>query len=248
MNSVLSGNIDGSGTLVLKVYYTRDVYTITPAVDNDKAGTVSDVGSYGYENEVCIVASTNPGYTFLGWYEGTTRVCDTLTFIFNAEKTVTYTAKWSADEATYTVNYYKETFTPTGYITELFDSVIVTSQTGEYVSATANSVDGYVLNPQTSVVSGEVVWDNSLVLEVKYRNAYYRDGDYIYLGEYPQTLKSDDVTITKTIDERGYYLGSDGFYYAKYSTYYFKVEPIRWRILTEQDGKAFLFCDIIIEW
>ena len=96
--------------------------------------------------------------------------------------------------------------------------------------------------------------------------AYVRDGDYIYFGEYPQSIKADDVTITETQDSRGYYLGSDGFYYAMvtafpydtdytFSTgstirvgrvYYFKVEPIRWRILSEEDGEAFLLCDSII--
>ena len=103
---------------------------------------------------------------------------------------------------------------------------------------------------------------------------YTRDGDYIYLGEYPQTLKADDVTITSTTDSRGYYLGSDGNYYAAVTAdpyvdgmaadptskstfttgarvvegevYYFKVEPIRWRIITEENGEALLLCDSII--
>ena len=92
------------------------------------------------------------------------------------------------------------------------------------------------------------------------------NGDYILFGEYPQTIKADDVTVTSTQDSRGYYLGSDGFYYAKiianpfessytFSTgatilsgtaYYFKVEPIRWRILDEENGAAFILCDSII--
>ena len=97
---------------------------------------------------------------------------------------------------------------------------------------------------------------------------YVRDGDYIYFGEYPQTIKADDVTITSTTDSRGYYLGSDGNYYAKVtarpfdmnkgytfstgttitygSVYYFKVEPIRWRILSEGNGVALILCDSII--
>lgn len=95
---------------------------------------------------------------------------------------------------------------------------------------------------------------------------YERDGDYIYFGEYPQTIKDSSVTITTTTDDRGYYLGSDGEWYAKvtatpygsgytFSTgttvtsgtvYYFKVEPIRWRILSESDGTALILCDSII--
>ena len=95
---------------------------------------------------------------------------------------------------------------------------------------------------------------------------YVRDGEYIYFGEYPQTIKADDVEITNVVDSRGYYLGSDGCYYAKLvskvrttvykfsngnniekaAVYYFKVEPIRWRILEEKDGEALIFCDVIL--
>ena len=90
--------------------------------------------------------------------------------------------------------------------------------------------------------------------------------EYVYFGEYPQSVKAADVTITDTTDDRGYYLGSDGYYYAKVTAYpngmykfsngetitnqgvyYFKVEPIRWRVLSEENGEYFLLCDSIIE-
>ena len=90
--------------------------------------------------------------------------------------------------------------------------------------------------------------------------------EYILFGEYPQTVKADDVDITDTTDSRGYYLGSDGAYYAKVTAnpesnqkfttgatitrgtiYYFKVEPIKWRILEKADGKATLLCEMIID-
>ena len=94
----------------------------------------------------------------------------------------------------------------------------------------------------------------------------YGEYEYLYFGEYPQSVKSDDVTITETQDARGYYLGSDGSYYAKVTAlpngmitfnngksisnntvYYFKVEPIRWRILSDANGEKMLLCDSIIE-
>ena len=91
-------------------------------------------------------------------------------------------------------------------------------------------------------------------------------GEYILFGWYPQTIKSSDVTVGVVADEDGYYLGSDGERYAKVvanprdsdytfsngskvtdgNTYYFKVEPIRWRILSESDGNAFILADGII--
>ncbi len=94
---------------------------------------------------------------------------------------------------------------------------------------------------------------------------YTREGRYIYFGEYPQSLKAANVTVTDTRDDRGYYLGSDGAYYAEVtaelygsflfqsgewaksgSVYYFKVEPIRWRILSEDGENALLLCDSIL--
>lgn len=95
---------------------------------------------------------------------------------------------------------------------------------------------------------------------------YTREGDYIYFGEYPQTIKSADVTVGGVADGDGYYLGSDGARYAKViadpnnsgytfsdgssvtdgATYYFKVEPIRWRILSEDGGSAFILADGIL--
>ena len=103
-------------------------------------------------------------------------------------------------------------------------------------------------------------------LEVTIAPVYTREDNYIYFGEYPQTIKAEGVTITTTQDNRGYFLGSDGAYYAcvvadpynpSYTfsndaavtagtTYYFKVEPIRWRILSETNGTALILCDSII--
>ena len=108
-------------------------------------------------------------------------------------------------------------------------------------------------------------WSNQPTAQTDTVQVYTREGDYIYFGEYPQTIKSSDVTVGDVADEDGYYLGSDGERYAKVvadphgrytfsdgsdvtdgETYYFKVEPIRWRILSESDGSAFILADGII--
>ena len=92
---------------------------------------------------------------------------------------------------------------------------------------------------------------------------YEIKGDYVYFGEYPQTIKKADVTIneseTKTItagDELSFncYKGSDGSWYAKVKSntyskkgyyfsdmtecadntdYFFRVLPLKWRILSK---------------
>ena len=96
---------------------------------------------------------------------------------------------------------------------------------------------------------------------------YRINGDTVYFGEYPQSVKADKVKVSATPDSRGYYLGSDGAYYAKAvaapntttgaqftdgeavekgRTYYFKVEPIAWRILKKENDTALLLCEKII--
>ncbi len=94
--------------------------------------------------------------------------------------------------------------------------------------------------------------------------AYTRDGDYIYFGEYPQSLKASNVTVSEFADNNGYYIGSDGARYVKQiaiesyypsneatmvvgQEYYFKVEKLKWRILKEESGKALIVCDTIID-
>ena len=96
---------------------------------------------------------------------------------------------------------------------------------------------------------------------------YLRSGDYIYFGEFPQTIKAKSVSITDIPSSAGVYIGTDGERYMKVKAnpyhknnavfsngekivpgedYYFKIEPIKWRIILEEDNTVFLHCDSII--
>ena len=104
--STLSGNINGNCNLVLKVYYTRNTYNISTSRNNTKAGTVTSGGTYLYDKEITLTATTNTGYTFLGWFDGETNVCDTLSYSFKVDHSTTYTAKWETNvyNITYKLN------------------------------------------------------------------------------------------------------------------------------------------------
>ena len=62
---------------------------------------------------------------------------------------------------------------------------------------------------------------------------------YIYLGDYPQTLKADDVEVynvssnKKTRGTLAFYPGSDGNWYTSKNSKWYKLEPIKWRLLTK---------------
>ena len=69
---------------------------------------------------------------------------------------------------------------------------------------------------------------------------------YVEFGDWPQTIKDASVNVYETKSTQvgvfTYYLGSDENYYVKHSDKYYKVEPIVWRVLTEDykdpEGKS----------
>ena len=100
---------------------------------------------------------------------------------------------------------------------------------------------------------------------------------YVYFGVWPQSVLPEassvtvDETVSVTMGANTYYLGSDGNYYAKCAekacgtgaeykyhdgtqsgtggttTRYFKVEPIKWRVLTDNySGKKLLLAENIL--
>ena len=96
---------------------------------------------------------------------------------------------------------------------------------------------------------------------------YIQDG-FLYFGSYPQTIKDASVNIiSNEKDENGYYTGSDGEKYAllnanpcninytfsngekivRNKEYFFKVEPIKWNVLEDKDGKVFIFSELILD-
>lgn len=60
--------------------------------------------------------------------------------------------------------------------------------------------------------------DSATINTLAYR--YTEDGTGIYFGSYPQTIKDSSVTVGEVVDENGYYTGSDGKKYAKYTVDY----------------------------
>lgn len=126
-------NVANNDTLLVARWAVAS-YEIEVQTDN-AGGSVSGPSSADYNSSVQLTATTNPGYTWLGWYDGNTKVSEgnsmTYTFTMPAENK-TYTAKWS-----------KVTLATTPS-----DAGSVTSLTGKYnvgdeVTVTATTNDGY---------------------------------------------------------------------------------------------------------
>ena len=114
-----SGVVKGDGSLVLKLYYTRNSYKVTyeytgtvPEGTSGLPGTVS----YKYGTGVTVAAKANApaGYTFHGWSTDNATVKDGAFEMPN--HAVTLTGYFTANENTqYTIEYYQEDLDGKGY-------------------------------------------------------------------------------------------------------------------------------------
>ena len=135
---------------------------------------------------------------------------------------------------------------------------------GSIYGNSATTTGNNIYNSGTFNMTGGRVGGKSSYKRVDENGTISQTGNFIYLGSYPKTIKASNVTINENdIDEKGYYLGSDGERYAKVKAnpyknnyvytdgttivknteYYFKVEPIKWRILSESNGQATIFAE-----
>ena len=66
--NVTSGTVTADGSLVLKVYYTRNTYEITYHLDGGSWAEESPA-SYRYGSEITFTVPVKTGYVFDGWYK-----------------------------------------------------------------------------------------------------------------------------------------------------------------------------------
>ena len=80
----------------------KNYYTITALTDD--GGTVTGGGTIVESSSITLTAAANDGYTFAGWYDGGTKVCDTAKFtVENVTEDKTYTAKFAKNAVSYTI-------------------------------------------------------------------------------------------------------------------------------------------------
>ena len=90
-----SGNIAPDGSLVLKVYYTRDKYNVTFESNGGtlESGKINQI--LKYEGTAVAPVFTRTGYTFIGWDKDFSSV----------DKNITITAQWKINQYTLTLIY-----------------------------------------------------------------------------------------------------------------------------------------------
>jgi hypothetical protein len=246
--------------------FTANSYKVSLAsseVATTPVGTceVSGAGTYAYGSSVTISAVPAGGYGFLGWYDGDTLLSSSnpYTFVVPA-KDVSYVAKYSKKYHVSVTSYDETKGTVTGAGDFAYTSSVTVTGTGlcDY-----NGVTWY--DDSFSAVSTDLSYTFTMPEADVNLSADFQKvlGSSFTLGKYPQTVVEDSATLTALAsatdaDSDGYLeCGSDEYKkvtaapytsgyksasgtttFVKGTAYYFKVEPIQWRVLSGQTSKT----------
>ena len=145
--------ITADGKAVVKIYYDRNIITLTLDLDGGE-GETEITGKYGAT--VNIAAPTKSGYDFAGWNPE-------LPTTFLAIST-TYKAKWTAgNETTYKVEHYQQNIIDDEYI--LAETDTETGTTDEDTFATAKDYAGFTAK---TIEQMKIAANGSTVVKIYY--------------------------------------------------------------------------------
>ena len=183
---------------------------------------------------------TREAYTFEGWYLNSEFTGNAVTEITVDMGNVTLHAKWS--ESTTTTTTTEQIYTRSGSTiyfgeypqTEVTDGTITTALNGMRGTLPTSS-NSYDWTSYGYYISGNVtnfMW----YIDLEYSGEKYRGVYFTSYRPYEPTLSGS--TSYSYQDDNGYCTGM---------AYWFKYEPIKWRILTESDGKAMILSELILD-
>ena len=127
-NSKARGNVHGNGSQVLKVYYTRNTYTLSK---NNSFGAITSQGAHKYGKRITTTATPYLGYHFLGWYSEDTLLSTDTTYTFTLENNVT--ANFEMKEEMSNFNFTSSTTTCS--ITGIKDKTVTEMIIPDYVTS-----------------------------------------------------------------------------------------------------------------
>ncbi len=220
-NNKLSGTIAGDGSLVLKLYYKRNTYTVTYAYDgNQPTGAPelpTDNNTYKYGATVTVADALElEGYVFDGWYPTNLAIQIGATFTMPAGN-VTLLGNFEPSAGTKWVEEHYFEDLDGNYIKDDNYTVSHTGTTGKTAEATPIAeVEGFTFaqNHADNVISATIEANGSTVLKFHYKRNTYTV-TYAYEGEQPAgapELPTDDseykfgetVTIADDLELTGY--------------------------------------------
>ena len=182
--------------LTIEAKFKYDSYNVSVTKNINDAGTITGNGEYDYKSNVTITATTNTGYTFLGWYDGETEI--------STNPSCSFTMPYNdiSYEARYSINSYNVTLikniSEAGTITE---SALHQYKSNVTIVATVNS--GYTF-------LGWFDENDEKIENLSYTFTMPHD-DVVFEARY--SINSYSVTLTKNINDAGTVTGNGEYDY-----------------------------------
>lgn len=131
---VLSGSISSEGSLILKVFYTRNTYTLLNA--NTSYGKITNATTVKYGNDkIESVVTEYLGCEFLGWFNGEELLSSEKEYLFTAEYNVTAKFKIKDEMADFNFTCSVDTCKITGLKDKTISKIVIP----EYVTNIGDS-------------------------------------------------------------------------------------------------------------
>ena len=130
---------------------------------------------------------TKPGYEFVGWYDGSSKVKNGAT----VTSSMTLKAHWNEAEVSYTVIHWLENADDDGYSYDKSEKK--TGMTGTKANAKAKSYEGFTAQPVTKKT---IKGDGSTIVSVYYKRNVYDVKFYSYSSWFTPSKEYADLRIT----------------------------------------------------
>lgn len=189
--------------------YTLNSYQATASSEDASKGTVTGSGNYEYKSSVTFTATAKTGYSFDGWYDGTTLISNDSSYAFSMPyRNFTYVAKFAANNFTVNVSsddIEKGTVTGGGvhaYGTSVTLVATPTNLHSLYKSTFVGWYDGETCISTDSTYTF-VMPNHDLTYVAKFNDTEVEKttGDIYLFGSYPQSEVKDEATISNLSNE-----------------------------------------------
>ncbi len=166
----LTVNVTEGTIETVKVYYKRNSYTVSYEL-NGGTNAAGNPAQYRYGENVELKPAEKTGAVFYGWYTDATLTQQVTAISSSTAGNLTLYARFvdAASITSYKVEYYQQKEDKSGYTlvsedTQIIENVLV----GTNVSADRKDYEGFTFNEDMSVVSGTVLPNGELTLQLYY--------------------------------------------------------------------------------
>lgn len=183
-SELTSGKWDIPNNVTLRAKWEVSKYKITYDANGGTCSTTTQTVEYG--STYSLATPTRKGYTFQGWYRGSTAFSPSYYSTWDLETDITLTAKWQG-------NTYRVSFQPNGgTCSTSYTNVIF----GNSITLPVPKRTGYTFlgwyNGSTKVESGTWEIDSNVTLTAKWEQAKYE----VKLNANGGTCSGDKLTVT----------------------------------------------------